>query len=194
METAGEATSLVLANCQRAAELINGFKQVAVDQTSAERRRFPLANYIREVLRSLSPKLRQACVEVTIDCTVEVEVDSFPGALSQVLTNLVMNSIIHGFEERPGGHISIRVAQPSPEQVELCYSDDGRGIAPDIRPRIFDPFFTTKRGSGGNGLGLHVVFNVVTGTLKGQIAVESELGQGSTFTVTFPRIAPRDEG
>ena len=191
--TATEAAGLILSNCNRAAELINSFKQVAVDQTSAERRRFRLENYLREILRSLTPKLRQAGVGVSVNCPIDLEIDSFPGALSQVLTNFVMNSVIHGFDDGRRGHIAITVTQPSPDQVELIYQDDGKGMSEAVRQRIFDPFFTTKRGSGGNGLGMHIVFNIVTGTLRGQITVESEDGGGSKFTLTFPRIAPREE-
>jgi len=193
MDTADEASALVLSNCQRAAELINSFKQVAVDQTSAERRRFLLGGYINEVLRSLAPRLRQSHVQVTVDCPAELEVDSYPGALSQVLTNFVMNASIHAFADLPGGNIAIAIRQPSPDLVELRFSDDGAGIPEAIRARIFDPFFTTKRGSGGNGLGLHIVFNIIAGTLKGQVAVESEVGQGTSFIVTFPRIAPGED-
>jgi signal transduction histidine kinase len=190
--TATDATALILANCERAAQLINGFKQVAVDQTSSERRRFALKGYIQEVLLSLSPKLRQMQIEVELDCPSDLELDGFPGALSQVLTNFVMNSIIHGFEDRRGGQITIAAKKLEDDIVEIKYSDDGNGMTSDIKNRIFDPFFTTKRGSGGNGLGLHIVFNIVTGSLKGQIAVESELGQGTSFTLLFPRVAPRD--
>lgn len=192
--TASEAAGLILSNCNRAAELINSFKQVAVDQTSAERRRFSLDNYLREVLRSLSPKLRQTGIEVQVHCPADLEVDSFPGALSQVLTNFVMNSLIHGFDDGRRGHIAIDVRLSEADAVELCYRDDGKGMSEAIRQRIFDPFFTTKRGSGGNGLGMHIVFNIVTGTLRGQIAVESEEGGGTKFLVSFPRVAPGDEG
>lgn len=193
ISTASEAAGLILSNCNRAAELINSFKQVAVDQTSAERRRFGLDAYLHEVLRSLSPKLRQAGVDVSVQCPTALEVDSYPGALSQVLTNFVMNSIIHGFDDGRRGHIRITVDQSGEDQVDLTYQDDGKGMPDAIRQRIFDPFFTTKRGSGGNGLGMHIVFNIVTGTLRGQINVESEEGGGTKFLVSFPRIAPRDD-
>jgi len=192
IDTASESCSLVLSNCERAAQLINGFKQVAVDQTSAERRRFKLKAYIQEVLLSLKPKLRQQHIEVAIDCPDALEMDSYPGALSQVLTNLVMNSAIHGFEGRPDGHVIISCEKLDGDFIELKYTDDGNGIPADIRNKIFDPFFTTKRGSGGNGLGLHIVFNIVTGSLKGQIAVESEPGRGTGFTLLLPQTAARD--
>jgi len=188
--TAVEAAKLILGNCDRAAELIQGFKQVAVDQTSAERRRFRLGAYIHEVLLSLTPKLRLAQVEAVVDCPDDLVLDSYPGALSQILTNLVMNALIHAFENRQEGVITIKANTPEPGIVAIKISDNGCGIPTDIVAKIFDPFFTTKRGSGGNGLGLHIVYNIVAGTLKGQIAVESVLGQGSCFSITMPSIAP----
>ena len=189
METAADTTHLILGNCERAAALIRSFKQVAVDRTSAERRRFELASYIAETLASLKPRIRQAGHRVDIDCPPGLMVEGYPGALSQVLTNFVMNSIVHGYDEGQSGHLTIVVDQPSPELVRLVYADDGRGIAEEHRTRIFDPFFTTRRGAGGTGLGLHIVYNLVTGPLEGQLSVESEAGHGTRFTIIFPRHA-----
>lgn len=189
MDTAADTSQLILRNCERAADLIRSFKQVAVDRTSSERRRFDLAAYIGETLASLKPRLRQAGLRVDIACPAGLEVDGYPGALSQVLTNFVMNSIVHGYDEGQSGHLSITVDEPSPGQVRLVYADDGRGIAEEHRTRIFDPFFTTRRGAGGTGLGLHIVYNLVTGPLEGQLSVDSEAGRGTRFTVTFPRRA-----
>lgn len=189
METAADTTQLILGNCERAAALIRSFKQVAVDRTSAERRRFELASYIGETLASLKPRIRQAGHQVDIDCPSGLMVEGYPGALSQVLTNFVMNSIVHGYDEGQSGHLSITVDQPSPELVRLVYADDGRGIAEEHRTRIFDPFFTTRRGAGGTGLGLHIVYNLVTGPLEGQLSVDSGAGQGTRFTLIFPRQA-----
>jgi signal transduction histidine kinase len=187
MATAEDSADLILANCERAADLIRSFKQVAVDRTSAERRRFNLADCIRETLASLGPGLRQAGHHLAIDCPENIAVTGFPGALSQVLTNFVMNSLIHGYDEGSQGTLSIRIDQPEAGQVRLVYSDDGKGIAEQHRSRIFDPFFTTRRGSGGSGLGLHIVYNLVTGPLSGTLSVDSAVGHGATFTVTFPQ-------
>lgn len=189
METAADTTQLILGNCERAAALIRSFKQVAVDRTSAERRRFELASYIGETLASLKPRIRQAGHRVDIDCPPGLMVEGYPGALSQVLTNFVMNSIVHGYDEGQSGRLTIVVDQPSPELVRLVYADDGRGIAEEHRTRIFDPFFTTRRGAGGTGLGLHIVYNLVTGALEGQLSVDSEAGRGTRFTIVFPRHA-----
>ncbi len=189
METATDTTRLILGNCERAAALIRSFKQVAVDRTSSERRLFDLGAYIAETLASLGPRIRQAGHKVDIRCPAGLLVDGYPGALSQVLTNFVMNSVVHGYEDGESGQLSIVVDEPAPGQVRLVYADDGRGIADEHKSRIFDPFFTTRRGAGGTGLGLHIVYNLVTGPLEGQMAVDSQVGQGTRFTVTFPRQA-----
>ncbi len=191
LATAREASALIQGNCERAAQLINGFKQVAADQTSEERRRFRLADYLHEILLSLSPKLRQARAETLIDCPADLELDSYPGALSQIIANLVLNAILHGFGDGRGGRIVIAARLTGADQVALTVADNGTGIPDEIRGRVFDPFFTTRRGQGGNGLGLHIVFNIVTGSLKGHIAVESAPGQGTRFLVEFPRITPQ---
>lgn len=181
-----EATSLIQSSCRRAAELIQGFKQVAVDQTSAERRSFALAAYMRDVLVSLGPRLKQARHRIDIDCPEDIVVDGSPGAFSQVLTNLILNSLIHGYDEDQAGRITIGVEDLGDGRLRMRYADDGRGISPDALPRIFDPFYTNRRGAGGSGLGLHIVYNTVVGTLRGQIAATSTLGQGVVFTITFP--------
>ena len=182
---AEESTQIILRNLQRAADLIHSFKQVAVDQSSGERRRFKLRGYIDEILLSLRPQLKRTTHSVELDCPDDLVLDSYPGAIAQILTNLVANSLLHGFENRQRGHIRIAV-RAEPGRVELAYSDDGRGIAPEYLPRIFDPFFTTKRGVGGSGLGLHIVYNLVTQKLGGTIQVASEPGSGARFTLQLP--------
>lgn len=194
METASDTTQLIQGNCERAAALIRSFKQVAVDRTSAERRSFELGSYIAETLASLKPRIRQAGHRVEINCPPGLVVEGYPGALSQVLTNFVINSIVHGYDEGQSGRLSITVDQPAEELIRLVYADDGRGIAEEHRTRIFDPFFTTRRGAGGTGLGLHIVYNLVTGPLEGQLSVDSEDGHGTRFTVVFPRQASGGTG
>lgn len=190
MGAAVEASGLILSNCQRAAELIRGFKQVAVDQTSAGRRKFNLAAYINEVLVSLGPRLKQSRHRIVVDCPEDLVVEGLPGAISQVLTNLILNSLIHGYEPGEVGTLSITAERVDAKTLRLSYHDDGKGIPLADQPRIFDPFFTTRRGAGGSGLGLHVVYNTVVGTLKGQIALESAPGEGARFTLTFPASIP----
>lgn len=189
MDTVKDTTGLILSNCERAAELIRSFKQVAVDRTSSERRRFELGAYIRETLSSLGPHLRQAGHAVRIDCPDGIVMDSYPGALSQVLGNFVMNSLVHGYDQGVQGALSIRVERDGPHMVRLVYADDGKGIPEENLGRIFDPFFTTRRGSGGSGLGLHIVYNLVTGPLGGHVTAESPKGGGTVFTVAIP-LAP----
>ncbi|RAU22790.1 histidine kinase [Paramagnetospirillum kuznetsovii] len=187
MATVTDTTRLILGNCDRAADLIRSFKQVAVDRTTSDRRHFDLGSYIRETLASLGPHLRQAGHAVSIDCPGGIVMNSFPGALSQVLGNFVMNSLVHGFGPGEIGHIVISVDQPDPTSVRIAYSDNGHGIPEENRGRIFDPFFTTKRGAGGSGLGLHIVYNLVVGQLGGTVAVEPRDGGGTCFIVTIPK-------
>ncbi len=187
LATATDTAGLILANCERAAELIRSFKQVAVDRASSERRRFDLAATIAETLASLGPCLRQAGHRVAVACPPGLEIESYPGALSQVLTNLVMNSVIHGYDDGAAGTLDIAVDRPRPGTIRLVYRDDGKGIPDQHKSRVFDPFFTTRRGAGGSGLGLHIVYNLVVGPLQGTVAVTDDPGGGAAFTLTFPR-------
>jgi PAS domain S-box-containing protein len=186
---ADESTAIILRNLQRAAALTMGFKQLTVDQTSGERREFELKPYVNEVLLSLAPKLKKTTHRVEVDCPGDLILDSYPGAFAQILTNFITNSLIHGFEGRESGHIRITV-RPEQQWVTLLYSDDGCGIPREHLSRVFDPFFTTKRGSGGSGLGLHIVYNLVTQLLGGTIEVSSEPGRGAEFSLRFPLQKP----
>lgn len=197
LAVADGACTLLMSNSTRAANLIQSFKQVAVDQTSDERRVFDLAEYIDEVLLSLGPRLRRTSHRVLVDCPPHVLVDGYPGPLSQVLTNFVMNSLLHGFDGgRENGLITISVVppaldvEPEAKMVEIIYTDDGKGIPFDHLKKIFDPFFTTKRGDGGSGLGLNIVYNIVSQSLKGTIRVVSEVGHGASFILRFPAVVP----
>jgi two-component system, NtrC family, sensor kinase len=188
MATVKDTTGLILNNVERAAALIRSFKQVAVDRTSSERRRFDLSTYIGETLFSLGPHLRQAGHTVRLACPEGIVMDGYPGALSQVLGNFVMNSLVHGYEPGVLGTLSITVERDEPDHVRLIYADDGKGIPEDNLGRIFDPFFTTRRGSGGSGLGLHIVYNLVTGPLGGSVTAESPREGGSRFIVQMPLV------
>jgi ligand-binding sensor domain-containing protein/signal transduction histidine kinase len=184
LAVAGESTQILLKNLQRAADLIQSFKQVAVDQSSGERRRFELKAYIEEVLLSLAPKLNRTPHKVVVECPA-LSVDSFPGALAQILTNFISNSLAHAFRPGQAGLIRVTVTQEG-DTVVLRYGDDGVGIPAENLSRIYDPFFTTKRGSGGSGLGMHIVYNLVTQLLGGTITVSSTEGRGTVFEVRFP--------
>ncbi|MCF4125511.1 sensor histidine kinase [Methylobacterium sp. SyP6R] len=180
-----EGSHLLTANLARAADLVHSFKQVAVDRVSDEHRRFSLREWLGELLRSLGPLLRRGGHRLDLDAGEEVEVDTHPGALAQVITNLVKNAVVHAFADGTPGRIVVAVTHEG-GWVRLEVRDDGRGIAAADRERIFDPFFTTARHRGSSGLGMHIVYNLVTGQLQGRIAVESREGSGTLVRVEFP--------
>jgi signal transduction histidine kinase len=182
---ADEATDILLRNLKRAAELIRSFKMVAVDQSSDDRRTINLRSYIDEILISLQPNLKRTSIQVVNSCDDSITINTVPGALYQIITNFVMNSLLHGYEATEVGFIKIS-ARVMGNDVVLEYSDDGKGIPEGDLEKVFDPFFTTKRGQGGSGLGLNIVYNLVVTTLKGTIAINSKLGSGTTFAVKFP--------
>ena len=187
LKVAIESTDMILGNLQRAADQVKSFKQVAVDQTSDEKRVFRLKNYIQGILLNLHPKLKRTHHEVVVTCPEDFELESYPGAFSQILTNLVMNSLIHGFEHTDHGTMLIDVTiQPDERRLALHYRDNGRGMAEEERQKIFEPFFTTKRSQGGTGLGLHIVYNLVTRRLNGTIRCESVPNEGASFLIEMP--------
>jgi signal transduction histidine kinase len=184
-----QSTELLRFNIQRAAQLIQSFKQVAVDQASEQRRDFDLDEYLEQLITSLRPEARKQGHTITLICPDGIAMSSYPGALAQVLSNLIANALVHAYA--PGSHGTIRVmVRDHGEAVSIAVEDDGTGIAPEHLARIYDPFFTTKRGSGGSGLGLHIVFNIVHETLHGEIACRSVQGEGTTFTLDLPRTVP----
>lgn len=193
VELADETSMQLALNASRAANLIQSFKQISVDQTRDDRRLFNLREYLNEIVTSLTPQLRKARHEIAIDCPEDIEMHSYPGALSQIVTNLIMNSIIHAYDEGQAGRIRI-AAYVRGALVQLDFSDDGKGIPPEHLPKIFDPFFTTRRGSGGSGLGLNIVFNLITRKLLGRIGCESQLGKGATFHLELPRMVESAAG
>ncbi len=182
-----QSLRIMTTNTQRAAALVRSFKQVAVDQSSDDIRSFNLRSYLNEVLLSLQPKLKGRPVKVEVDCPADLVLESYPGALSQIVTNMLMNSLVHGFEEREqAGNIAIR-ASIDGDVVSFSYADDGAGMDGDTLDKLFDPFFTTKRGSGGSGLGAHILYNLVTGPLGGSVRVQSAPGEGLRYALSFPR-------
>lgn len=185
LTVAEQSSHIVMTNLARAAELIHSFKQIAVDQSSEIQRTFELKGYLEEVIVSLSPELDKTGHTIWVNGDESLEIDSYPGALAQVIANLVMNSIIHAYEVGDRGTIRIEF-QATHDCVTLHYSDDGCGISEEYLDRIFEPFFTTKRGQGGTGLGLHIVYNLVVQRLQGSIVCESQLGQGTRFTICLP--------
>lgn len=187
-----EAAELLLSNLKRAANLVSSFKQVAVDQTSEQRRSFDVAEVVDEILAMLRPQLKRRPLAISVDVPAGIVLDSYPGPFGQVVANLVANAAIHAFpDEVVAGHVRISGAAGDDGGVCLTISDDGVGIAAENIGRIFDPFFTTRLGQGGSGLGLHIVYNIVTGVLGGEIRVASTPGKGCTFIVTLPAAAPQ---
>ncbi|WP_084536598.1 sensor histidine kinase [Azospirillum halopraeferens] len=194
LATAGR---LLTANLLRAADLISRFKRVAVDQTSEQRRAFTLDELCAEVAAMVQPAHKRSGVTFALEPAAGVTMDSYPGALGQVLTNLMTNAVLHGFDAAAAGGeraaAVLRIATEPPDEdgrVTLIVEDNGAGIAPAVLPRIFDPFFTTRLGSGGSGLGLHIVYAIVTSVLGGTIAVTSTPGVGTRFTMRLPVTAP----
>ncbi|MBF0564496.1 MAG: HAMP domain-containing histidine kinase [Nitrospirae bacterium] len=184
--TALESSDLILRNLNRTSALIKSFKMVSADQTSQDYRTFKIKDYLDDIIISLQPKLRKTGHTITIACPDGLEISSYPGAFAQVITNLVINSMMHAFATGVNGLMTIKVTE-DPYSITLRFSDNGKGIAEENLGKIFDPFFTTKRGAGGTGLGLHIVFNIVNQTLKGSIKCESSPGHGTTFILSIPR-------
>ncbi|MCW2243622.1 PAS domain-containing sensor histidine kinase [Azospirillum canadense] len=194
LDTMAECAGLLDANIRRAAALVQNFKQVAVDQASGERRVFDLKTTIDEVLFALRPRLKRTRLGVEVTCPDGVSMDGVPGALGQVLTNLVINAVLHAYQEGEAGTIRITACPEGDDWVVLDFADDGCGVPLENLPKIFEPFFTTKRGQGGSGLGLHIVHSTVTGVLRGTVSVQSTpapaVGQGTRFTLRLPRAVP----
>ena len=182
-----QSLRIMTTNTQRAAALVRSFKQVAVDQSSDDIRSFNLRKYLDEVLLSLQPKLKGKPIAIDIDCDEHINMASFPGAVSQIVTNMVVNSLVHGFEEGQPGKIRIS-GKVDGDFIDFDYSDDGVGMDTSTLTQLFDPFFTTKRGSGGSGLGAHILYNLVTGALGGTVKVVSAPGMGLHYKLRFPRI------
>ncbi len=181
-----QGTGILMRSLHHAAELVSSFKQVAVDQTSVNRRVFRLKETLHEILLTLGPTLRRT--SHTVECQVpeEITMDSYPGPLGQVITNLINNALVHAFDGKQHGRITIVATVDRPGWVNIAVRDDGLGISPIHVDKVFDPFFTTKLGKGGSGLGLNIVYNLVTTTLEGRVGVVSEVGHGACFTLSLP--------
>jgi signal transduction histidine kinase len=180
-----ETADIVLRNLSRAADLIQNFKQVAVDCSVESNRAFNVAEYLNSVISSLHSLFKNRAITVSINGPFDIFVDGDPGAFAQIITNFITNSLIHAFAQEDSGNIWIDF-QAKDDCLLLSYQDDGVGISAADLKKIYEPFFTTKRGQGGSGLGLNIVFNIVVSKLKGSIECESEVGKGCCFTVMLP--------
>ena len=184
-----DAAEQLVANLHRAGELIHSFKQVAVDRSHAERRQFVLGEATDQIIASLRPVLKKAAIELSIDVPESLVIDGYPGSYGQILTNLVLNAVNHAFADGRSGTISISAKSRGTDDVEIIFADNGAGMTPDVQRQAFDPFFTTRRNEGGTGLGLHIVYTLVTQQLGGRMMLDSRLGQGTTFRIIMPKTA-----
>ncbi len=180
----GRTAKLLFDNLHRAGELVKSFKQVSADQTAEWKRKLFLHSYLNDVVEAVRPKWAGKRIRIDIDCDENLEIDSYPGWLAQVVTNLLVNSTVHGFEGCDDGTITIS-ADKEGGRLLLRYTDDGKGIAGEVLPRVFEPFFTTNKQKG-SGLGLHIVYNIVVNRLKGGIDCQSEPGKGVLFEMNIP--------
>jgi signal transduction histidine kinase len=189
VEGGKDAANQLVANLQRAGELVQSFKQVAVDRSHAERRQFDLRESTDQIIASLRPVLKKSQIALTVDVPAGIIMDSYPGSYGQVLTNLFLNSVIHAFPDGRPGSVFVEARQVR-DDVDIFVSDDGVGMSDEIQRHALDPFFTTRRSEGGTGLGLHIIFNLVTQQLGGRLTFESKPGWGTRFRITIPRVAP----
>jgi PAS domain S-box-containing protein len=187
------AASQLVTNLSRSAERIQSFKQVALDQSQSERRSFDPGLLTEQVLSHLARDSKQQSIAIGSHCEPGLSMDSYPGPLGQVLTHLVLNAMTHAFTGRLDGSLDIRMVASGAEHVELVVVDNGCGMTPDVKRLAFDPFFTTRRHFGATGLGLHIVYTIVTERLGGRINLESERGAGTSVSLILPREAPRPD-
>jgi PAS domain S-box-containing protein len=193
LEASRDASSQLVANLNRAAELIQSFKQVAADRNYSDQRAFDLADLTEQVVMSLRPGLRKHNLTLNVDCQPNLTMNSYPGPYGQVLTNLFLNSVAHAFPNGRSGTVDIKVRESGKDNVEILFSDNGIGMSLDVRRRAFDPFFTTRRDQGGTGLGLHIVYSIVTNRLGGRLDLDSQPGGGTQIQIILPRVAPIEQ-
>lgn len=190
LQSTEQMSDLLERSCNRAAELIASFKQIAVDQTTERRRSFELHVLVDDVINTLRPSFRTAPWQVRTEIAPEIRCDSYPGPLAQVLTNLVQNAFLHAFDGRANGEVIVRGRLTEKGEVELSVQDNGCGMEAAVATHIFDPFFTTRLGKGGSGLGLSISHQIATAVLGGNLQVATQPGLGSTFKLNFPSRAP----
>lgn len=185
-----ESAALLERNTRRAADMVGSFKQIAVDQSSVRRRRFDLGQLLHEVGLTLQPLFAPTGHRLAIDASPGLVMDSYPGPLEQVITNLVANALHHAFATPAGGVVELCASRDGDGHVRLLVHDNGAGMAEELVPRAFDPFFTTRTDGGGSGLGLYIVRNLVTGVLGGRVELKSRPGYGTEADIVMPAVAP----
>jgi len=194
IEVVEDASSLLVTSLNRAAELVQSFKQVAADRSYLDQRKFNLGEFTRQLLQNMRPALPKNNLTINFDCQLDLVMDSYPGPYEQVLTHLFLNAVGHAFPDGKGGTIDIRVRAADDNRAAILFSDDGCGMSPDVRRQAFNPFFTTRRDDGRIGLGLHIVHNIVTNRLGGEVHLESEPGKGTKVRLDLPLVSPAEQG
>jgi len=181
-----KALQMSTANINLTTNIMQSFKKIAVDQCSNSLLRFNLLNYTKDIILTLRPKLKKHNHELILDIDPRIELNSYPGILSQVLINFVNNSLLHAFEKNVNGVIEIS-AQYDPTHIELIYKDNGIGMDRKSAENAFTKYYTTKAGEGGSGLGLAICRELVEEVLDGEITLQSSLGVGTCFSVKLDR-------
>jgi len=189
ISNATQSTNLLTNNLQRASELLNSYKHIAVDQTSDKIRTVNISSYIDEIIQSIHPKLRKTNHKIKVNCDKTIEVYTHPGAIAQIIINMIMNSIMHGFENINRGEITINIGYQN-AMLEINYADNGHGLTPEGKERLFDAFYTTKLNRGGSGLGAHIIKNLVIDTLNGSITAHSVENEGLSYSIQIPDMRP----
>jgi len=184
------ATDLLNRNLSRAGELISNFKQLALDQHADQRRQFSLNEIASDSIRTMAQQLRSTDHTIELTITDDIIMDSYPLAISKILLQFISNAMIHGFEGLEQGQMLLHAEIQNENYVRITFNDNGVGMPPKVLRRVFEPFFTTRMGSGSNGLGMHLVYNMVTQLLGGQIEIKSVLGHGTTIILEIPLQAP----
>jgi PAS domain S-box-containing protein len=190
LEISREASSQLVANLNHAAQLIQSFKQVATDRSYSNQRIFDLGDLTEQIVKSMRPGLGMQNLTLDVECQPNLAMNSYPGPYGQVLTNLFLNSVAHAFPDGGAGTVEIKVRASGNDHVEVLFCDDGCGMSLDVRRQAFDPFFTTRRDQGNPGLGLHIVYSIVTNCLGGRLNLDSEPGKGTMIKLILPCVAP----
>jgi len=190
IEASREASSQLVTNLNRAAELIESFKQVATDRNNSNQRIFDLGHLTEQIVMSLRLGLEKQNLTLNVECEPDLTMNSYPGPYGQVLTNLFLNAITHAFPDGKAGAIDIKVQASGKDDVRIVFCDDGCGMSLPVRRKAFDPFFTTRRDKGDTGLGLHIVHSIVANCLGGRLTLDSEPNQGTKIQLVLPRQAP----
>jgi C4-dicarboxylate-specific signal transduction histidine kinase len=185
--TLNETSVLISNNLHRAAELIKSFKKISVDQSNEDKREFEIGEYIKEIFMTFHNQIKQLPIEINIQTTSEIIILSYPGIIAQIISNLIQNSLFHAFDDGRDGQIDVYIKEDE-TYVIIEYKDNGKGIEPNFITKVYEPFITTKRNQGGSGLGLNIVYNLITQKLKGTIDISSQIGEGTQFVISIPKV------